>query len=160
MRVLIVSDTHRQHESLKKVLKKEENIDMLIHLGDVEGYEEYIKELAGCPVEMVAGNNDFFSSLDKEKEIHIGRYKVLLTHGHYYYVSMETSVIKMEAYSRGCDIVMYGHTHKPVVEYDLGIIALNPGSLSYPRQKNRKPSYIIMEIDEKGNARFAIHYLD
>lgn len=159
MKILIISDTHRQHESLKKVLKKEGKIDLLIHLGDVEGYEEYIEELAGCPVEMVAGNNDFFSSLEKEKEIRIGRYKVLLTHGHYYYVSMETSMIKQEAISRGCDIVMYGHTHKPVVEYDPYVIALNPGSLSYPRQKNRKPSYIIMNVDEKGEARFEIYYL-
>lgn len=159
MKILIVSDTHRQHESLKKVLKKVGKIDKMIHLGDIEGYEEYIRELAGCPVEMVAGNNDFFSPLEKEKEIQIGRHKVLLTHGHYYYVSMETSVIKQEAISRGCDIVMYGHTHKPIVEYDPGITALNPGSLSYPRQENRRPSYIIMEVDEKGMARFGIYYL-
>ena len=45
MKILIISDTHRQHESLKKVLKKEGKIDKLIHLGDVEGYEDYIKEL-------------------------------------------------------------------------------------------------------------------
>lgn len=159
MKILIISDTHRQHESLKKVLKKEGKIDKLIHLGDVEGYEDYIKELAGCPVEMVAGNNDFFSSLEKEKEIRIGKYKVLLMHGHYYYVSMETSMIKQEAISRGCSIVMYGHTHKPVIEYDPHVIALNPGSLSYPRQKNRKPSYIIMNVDEKGEATFEICYL-
>ena len=47
----------------------------------------------------------------------------------------ETSMIKQEAISRGCSIVMYGHTHKPVIEYDPHVIALNPGSLSYPRQK-------------------------
>ncbi len=69
MKILIVSDTHRQHESLKKVLKKVGKIDKMIHLGDIEGYEEYIRELAGCPVEMVAGNNDFFSPLEKEKEM-------------------------------------------------------------------------------------------
>ena len=48
----------------------------MIHLGDAEGYEDYIGELCGCPLEIVAGNNDFFSSLPREKEIMAGNYCV------------------------------------------------------------------------------------
>ena len=87
MKILIISDTHRKHENLLKVLERECPVDLLIHLGDAEGYEDYIAEQAGCPVEVVAGNNDFFSSLPREKELQIGKYKVLITHGHYYYVN-------------------------------------------------------------------------
>ena len=36
---------------------------------------------------------------------------------------------------------------------------INPGSPSYPRQENRRPSYIIMEIDEEGEAHFSLHFV-
>ena len=158
-KILIVSDTHRQNGNLLEVIKKVSPIDLLIHLGDAEGSEEYITEQAGCPVEIIAGNNDFFSDLEKEKEIEIGRYKVLLTHGHYYYVSVDAEGIKKEARGRGMDIVMFGHTHRPLVDIDKDIIAVNPGSLSYPRQEGRRPSYVIMDLDAHGEAHVTINYL-
>ena len=61
MKVLIVSDTHRKHKNLEIALERQQPIDLLIHLGDAEGCEDYIAELAGCPLEIVAGNSDFFS---------------------------------------------------------------------------------------------------
>ena len=91
MRVLIVSDTHRKHENLKEVLERVSPVQLLIHLGDAEGYEDYIGELCGCPFEIVSGNNDFFTSLPREREFYIGKYHVWLTHGHNYYVSMGDS---------------------------------------------------------------------
>lgn len=159
MKILIVSDTHRKNENYLKVLQKVGNLDMVIHLGDVEGSEYTIKEAAGCPVEMVSGNNDFFSDLPSEKTLQIGRYRVMITHGHRYYIGMGNEMLKEEAVAHGMDIVMYGHTHRPVIDISQDIIAINPGSLSYPRQENRKPSYIIMEIDDAGEASFSLHYL-
>lgn len=159
MKILIVSDTHRHDENLLEVIEKEKPFDFFIHLGDVEGSECLIKEWVECPVEIVAGNNDFFSGLQKEKTIHIGKYNILLTHGHYYYVNMGTKFIIDEARGREIDIVMFGHTHKPLVDVENDVIALNPGSLSYPRQEGRKPSYIIMTIDDYGQADFEIRYL-
>lgn len=160
MKVLIVSDTHKHHENLIRVLEREGKIDLMIHLGDAEGYEDDIADMAGCPLEIVAGNNDFFSTLPKEKELQIGKYNILITHGHYYYVSTGVEDIKKEAAGRGMDIVMFGHTHRPLLERGKGIIAVNPGSLSYPRQEGRKPSYAIMEFDKKGEAHFSIEYLE
>lgn len=118
MRVLIVSDTHKKHENLITIMEKERPFDRMIHLGDAEGYEDYIAELAGCPLDIVAGNNDFFSELPKEKEIEIGGLKALITHGHYYYVSAGLEDIKKEARGRGMDIVMFG-TH-PQTAYRKG----------------------------------------
>lgn len=45
---------------------------------------------------------------------------------------------------------MYGHTHKPVVDREGDLTAVNPGSLTYPRQEGRRPSFIIMDLDRKG----------
>ena len=159
MRVLIVSDTHKKHANLITIMEKERPFDRMIHLGDAEGYEDYIAEQAGCPLEIVAGNNDFFSALPREKELTLGKYRVLLTHGHYYYVNTGIEDIEREAEGRGFDIVMFGHTHRPVIDYHRGVIAMNPGSLSYPRQEGKRPSYILMDIDDKGEAQFEIEYL-
>lgn len=159
MKILIVSDTHRYNANYLKVVEKTGPLDMVVHCGDVEGSELVISQAAGCPVEMVQGNNDFFSDLPREKEFMIGKYKVWLTHGHNYYIAMNSDVIKQEAKEREVDIVMCGHTHKPVVDIGNSLTLINPGSISYPRQDNRKPSYIIMEIDNDGEAHYTINYL-
>ena len=160
MRILVVSDNHGKTGNYDKVLARVGAIDLLLHLGDVEGSEDYIRASAGCPVYMVAGNNDFFSDLPMEEELQIGKYKVFLTHGHYYSVSMGTERLKAEARARGAQIALYGHTHRPVVDMGRGdVIAVNPGSLSYPRQEGRRPSYVLMELDRLGEVHFSIAYL-
>lgn len=157
MKILIVSDTHKQNKNLVKVLEKVSPIDLMIHLGDSEGSEEFFREIAGCPVEMIAGNNDFFSELEKEKEIQIGKYRVLLSHGHYYYVTVGVENLRSEGIGRGLDVVMFGHTHRPYINIEDNITMINPGSLSYPRQNGHKPTYIIMEIDKNGEAHYTLN---
>ncbi len=158
MKVLIVSDTHRKNENYFKVLEMHKP-DMVIHCGDAEGSEYALTQAVDCPVSIVLGNNDFFSDLPRELEFNIGKYKVWVTHGHNYYVSMGNENLKREALVRGKDIVFYGHTHKPVVDMDGGVIAVNPGSLSYPRQEGHRPSYVIMEIDRFEELHITIAYL-
>ena len=145
MKILIVSDTHRRDGNLRAIIEKQSPFDMLIHLGDTEGSEIYFKEWVNndnCVIHVVRGNNDFFSQTDKEKEISIGKYRAFLTHGHMYGVSFELETIKEEARARKVDIVMFGHTHKPHLEY------------------GRKPSYMLMEIDRNGEAHYTVCYVD
>ena len=159
MKILIVSDPHGHDENLERVLEIEKPINRLIHLGDVEGSEDYIEQIAECPCNIVSGNNDFFCELPREEEFMLGHYHVLITHGHYYYVSLDTQELYRQAVSRGVDIAMFGHTHRPYLESDGEVTLLNPGSLSYPRQEGRRPSYIVMELDKEGEAHFTIKYL-
>ena len=161
MRILIISDTHGYHEPLADILDEDGPFDMLIHCGDLEGEEDRISRLTGpeCACVMVPGNNDFFSSLPRERTLELEGYKIWITHGHNYYVSMDPSIIKSEAYARGMNIVMFGHTHRPLVDESGPVIAINPGSLTYPRQNGRRPSYIIMELDENRPPEFEIRYL-
>ena len=167
MKILIVSDTHRKDKNLERVIEREKPLDMSIHLGDAEGSDYAIASWVNpsCVMEMVSGNNDFFSRLDREQDFMLGRYRVLLTHGHYYSVSVGTEYLRQEARARGFDIVMFGHTHRPYYDVDKkkgdkDLIVLNPGSLSYPRQEGRRPSYVIMTLDKEGEAHFEFRYLD
>ncbi len=158
MKILIVSDTHGVHRNYDKVIEHEGKIDMLLHMGDIEGGELYIENTAGCPVYMVAGNCDFYSVLPDEEEVQIEEYKILMTHGNRYYVSMGTERLKQEAIKRGAQIVMYGHTHQPDVDLDDDVIVINPGSLSFPRQEGRRASYVIMHIEQE-NIDFELKYV-
>ena len=159
MKVLIVSDTHGHDENLERAVMMETPFDMLVHCGDVEGREIFIEALVDCPCCIVAGNNDFFSDLPREEEIELDGNKVLVTHGNYYGVSMDISGVAEEAKSRDCDAVFFGHTHKPVIEEINGVLAINPGSLSYPRQHGRKPSYVLLETDKDRKMSAEIKYL-
>lgn len=164
MKILIVSDTHRRDGNLQTVIEKTAPFDMLIHLGDAEGSEDRIEawcreQNENCYVHMVLGNNDFFSNLEREKEIVIGNYRAFLTHGHFYSVSVGPERLLDEGRDRKVDIVMYGHTHKPYLDRKKDITILNPGSLSFPRQDGRQPSYMIMEIDKEEKIHYTINYI-
>lgn len=157
MKVLVVSDTHKKNDNYFKLVERHKP-DLVIHCGDSEGSEYALTEAVDCPVQIVLGNNDFFSYLPREVELTLEGFKIWVTHGHNYYVSMGNEMLKREALARGANIVLYGHTHRPVVDREGSVIAVNPGSLSYPRQEGHKPSYVIMELRE-GKADFSIRYL-
>lgn len=159
MRILIVSDTHGSLRNFDTVIEREKEIDMLLHLGDVEGDDDYMEAVMNCPVHIVGGNNDYFSRLPGEIELRIGKYKVFMTHGHGYYVSMDTRRLKQAARARGADIAMYGHTHRPDIDLVDGVKVINPGSLSYPRQSGRQATYIIMEVNAGGEAEFTLKHV-
>lgn len=159
MKVLVISDTHGQHDNLDRVLERECPLDLIIHLGDIEDADTYIEAAAECPVEAVRGNNDYFSKLPGEKILTLNHQKIFITHGHYYYVDAGMEQLIKEAKGRGVDIVMFGHTHRPIIRTKGELTVLNPGSLSYPRQEGHKPTYIVMEIDEKGETEFFLKFL-
>ena len=160
MKVLIVSDTHGLEQNLAEALEQTGPIDQLIHLGDVEGGAEHIRELAGdAPAAIIAGNNDFFCDLPNERIFTIGGHRIFMTHGHGYFVHSGTLYLKREARKKGADIVMFGHTHKPYMEEDNELLVLNPGSLSLPRQEGHRPTYIVMEIADDGQISSELFYL-
>lgn len=159
MRVLIVSDTHGKDDNLLKVLEIEKNLDFMVHLGDIGKLEEYIEEITGLACFAVRGNNDWSSLLPADNIIMLGKHKTFITHGHHHHVYTSTDALRLFAGALGCDIAMYGHTHIPEIKTTAGVTVLNPGSLTLPRQGNRKPSYIIANIDENGDVDFEIKYL-
>lgn len=159
MKILVISDTHGVNHNFLTVLKKVSPIDILIHLGDFQGSESFIEASASCRCEFVAGNNDFFNGYPREKLIKLGRHTIFLTHGHRYGVYYGIDVLREAARLRNANIVIFGHTHVPMINKADDIWFINPGSISFPRQSGRIPSYIIMEIDSAGEVHFSLNYL-
>jgi putative phosphoesterase len=159
MKILIVSDSQGRNYYLEKVIEKVKPIDLLIHLGDFDSSEEYIELIAPCRVEMVSGNNDYFTGIDKDKVITLGKYSVFLSHGHRYGVNYGTERIKEVAMINGSSIAIFGHTHRPLIDLTSSVWAINPGSITQPRQEGGAPTFIIMDIDSKGEAHFHLNYV-
>ena len=154
MKILICSDTHRVNDNFYRMLEEVPSVDLIIHCGDAEGTECEMEAIAGCEMEVVSGNNDFFTVLPKERVLDIAGNKILVTHGHYYRVSAGYERLAEEAAARGCNMAFFGHTHLPYMGEVNGVFLVNPGSLTYPRQFGRVPTYVIMEVDDKGEAHF------
>ena len=159
MKALIISDTHGKYMEFENLMKQVGPIDHLFHLGDIGNGETFIRSMAGCPVDIVAGNNDYFNQLEDELEVEWGGKKIFMSHGHRYLVNFGVDKIAWEGLSRGADIVMFGHTHMPYLEVGEEITILNPGSLTYPRQPDRKGTYMIMETDAAGKIHYCLNYI-
>lgn len=154
MRVLIISDSHGRNDYVKRAIMQSGEIDAFIHLGDVEADVEELKDFAHCPSYIVAGNNDVGVGLPGTLTINLGGKKILLTHGHRHGVNYDLKRLGLFGTMNQMDIVMYGHTHYPYLDRGDDIILLNPGSITYPRQEGKARTFMIMEIDEEGNAEF------
>ncbi len=150
MRIVVVSDTHRDFWSFREIVEKHKReAECFIHLGD--GMQELmdIRELyPDVRIYSVRGNCDF-GSRDKETEIlNTEQAKIFFTHGHHYHVKYGLYDLKEAARQNGAQIALYGHTHEAKAEYDDGLYILNPGSPSHPRAG--KGSYGIIDLTQAG----------
>ena len=159
MKILLVSDTHGKDENLERAIEEARPFDMLIHCGDVEDREIYTEALAGVPCTFVAGNNDFYSDLPSEVILNMENHRILVTHGHYYGASRSNERLAREARARYCDAVFFGHTHRPFFEIIDGVTLINPGSLTWPRQTGRRPSYMLLDCIPTSPIRGEVYYL-
>ncbi len=158
MRILVISDSHGRNDDVEGVISQVGKIDMLIHCGDVERGDEYIRSLVDCPVYMVTGNNDYNLDLPVKEIIDVEGHRIFVTHGHRYQIHRGIGYLRKCALEEGADIVMFGHTHMPFIHFEEDLTILNPGSLSYPRQKDRKPTFLMMEITDEGEVHYGHGY--
>lgn len=159
-KILVVSDSHGNDTNLKKAIgyfgKRGEELSLLIHLGDSQGTIETIKNMVDCPVEAVRGNCDVSGNLPGTKLISIGGETAMITHGHRYGCKSGTENMRELAKANGASIVLFGHTHIPMVETIDGMTVANPGSISYPRQEKRLPTYLVITLEDDGRKNFVV----
>lgn len=158
-RVLVVSDSHGRTEYLKEAIEKVEP-DLMIHCGDTEGQDDYISSLFQGPIYFVRGNCDNFSKKSEKLCLTLGAHKVMITHGHRYGVGFDLQNIEYAAESEGADVVLFGHTHVPLLIQEAdGMVVMNPGSIALPRGEVHRPSYGVILVDENGEHQYSICYL-
>ena len=156
MKIIVVSDTHRNFNALNSIVEENKDADMLIHLGDGESEFDDIQRLyPQFPMVYVGGNCDF----EMHKHSHVVTaecgLKIFCCHGHTYRVYDGVEYLVSAAYMNDCSIALYGQTHIPFAEQVGGIFVMNPGSPSFPRGGN-KPTYGILEIVGSGEVKMNI----
>ncbi len=159
-KILVLSDSHGCDDNMLSVIKKEMPFDALFHLGDVEGSDKRIRDMIPYPAYIVSGNCDYFTDLPEALAVEVGGHRFLLTHGHHFGVnSGKYTLLSACAKENQCDTVVFGHIHRPVDDIDQGVRILNPGSISRPRQANRRCSYMVLGAEEGKEIEARVAYL-
>lgn len=158
-KIIIISDSHGYMDNVRKIFQKETNVDIVIHLGDILGQNEELKDICKCKTVVVKGNCDIVTENKAFEIVEVGHNKIFATHGHDYGVDYNIDTLCSVAESNGCNIAMYGHTHVPDNSIYKGMYVVNPGSVSRPRQLNRKPTYGVMKVDAEGKTDIRIQYV-
>ena len=159
MKAVFVSDSHGRYGGLQEIIEREAPFDVLLHAGDIQGGIGNLEDWAGCPVYVVKGNCDWYGDYPQECIVPFGRDRIFLTHGHRYGVKLGRQELAAAADRLGAKIAVYGHTHIPLVEERYGGMTLGPGSVSEPRQENRRPTYGVLERTAEKGLFWEIKYL-
>jgi hypothetical protein len=128
LRVGLVSDTHGLLRAAARAFAG--GCDYIIHGGDI-GSAQILDELAAmAPLIAVRGNNDreaWAAHLPETEMIRVG--------GVFVYVIHDISQLDIEPHAAGVQVIVSGHSHKPMIERRDGILYVNPGSCGPRRFK-------------------------
>lgn len=145
MRLGVIADTHGLLRS--SVFGTFAEVDHILHAGDV-GPDDLLVELAAiAPVTAVYGNTDGFDirrRCPQVAHLELDGLSVTVTHGDQF--GTPTPAL-LHAQFPDADVIVYGHTHRPVLELlDRTVTVMNPGSAG-PRRFDLLPSVGIMELE-------------
>ncbi|HOJ12216.1 MAG TPA: metallophosphoesterase, partial [Clostridiales bacterium] len=151
MKILVLSDTHGDIDNAREAIKKNNDINLIIHLGDYfRDAQKLSDEFPNIPIEYIYGNSDFMiDETPAEKVLEFEGKRIFITHGHRYSVKWDYEKLFKKAYEVSADILLFGHTHVADLVKNGRCFVLNPGSISDPRD-NSSESYAIIEINNGG----------
>ncbi len=130
----ILADTHlyeRRGVTLPEPvldLFRRARVGLLVHLGDANT-RAVLDQLADiAPVIAVPGNNDdleLHALLPESVKFTVGRFRFAALHGH---GGKSARVEAMRRFGGRADCVLFGHSHKPLIEQVDSTVLFNPGS--------------------------------
>lgn len=132
MKLGVIADTHipdRYEKLPAAVTRALMNVDLIVHAGDFTSLEYYQQLKKIKPLLAVYGNIDTvqLNGILREKEtVVLEGYKIGLTHGFGGQEAVFENVKKI--FNSSYDLVIFGHTHRPLYEIIGKTIYFNPGS--------------------------------
>jgi putative phosphoesterase len=129
----IISDTHNHLP--KKIKKLFDGVDLIFHAGDI-GDSPILQQLHTiAPTQAIYGNMDLYtlsSVLPAQISLNIEEFYILMQHNignllNYFWKLRNKNSDPFP------DIVIFGHTHRPVYEKIESTLFINPGSASQAR---------------------------
>lgn len=124
----VAADTHGLLR--RELLEAFAGVDLIIHAGDV-GKEGVLRGLeALAPTVAVRGNVDrgaWAERLLRSELVDVAGAGIYIYHGH--------EELDLDPVAAGCRVVVSGHSHKPEVREQGGVLYLNPGGAGPKRFK-------------------------
>lgn len=142
MLVGVISDTHGllRPEALVALAEAEH----ILHVGDV-GNIEILEELRRiAPVTAIRGNVDVYgecAELPATEMVELG--------GRFFYMVHSVHDLDIDPKAAGVDVVVSGHSHKPLIERKGAVMYLNPGSAG-PRRFSLPVTVALMTVGDDG----------
>jgi putative phosphoesterase len=145
MRIGVISDTHGLLRP--EVFEVFGAVDHILHGGDV-GRPEVLDQLETiAPVTAVYGNTDGWElrgRLPAVATVELDGFTIVVTHGHQ--LGSPTPE-KLQAEFPAAEIIVYGHTHRPLLTLvDVVVTVMNPGGAG-PRRFDLPASVGILELE-------------
>jgi len=141
MRMGLISDTHGllRPEAVKSLT----GVEQILHLGDV-GDPAILRSLEKlAPVTAIRGNID-----DSGECARLPERLTLTFEGRRIHLVHNIAHLRAKDLD-GVDAVLYGHSHKPLVEERKGVLYFNPGSAG-PRRFRLPITLGFLTVDETG----------
>ncbi len=154
MNILVVSDTHGDTEMLRDIISKNRAwCDLCIHLGDhLKDAQEVMLDFPTIAFLGVMGNCDYPSMYRNqmyEGVFTAEKRRIFYTHGHKYNVKFGKEYLVSNAKFNGADVALFGHSHEAFCEEIGGVLVVNPGSTSFPRDGSCGTYAKLVIIDDK-----------
>jgi putative phosphoesterase len=137
-------------EQLKKenIVSIVGNHDRAVVSGDFDFPEIPTKVIHWTQNRLTDSNRRYIEQLPLEKSLEADKISIRLVHGspqnpdEYVYPDDISSDLAVDE-----DILVYGHTHYPVITSVDGCLVLNPGSVGQPRDGDLRGSYILYDTE-------------
>jgi uncharacterized protein len=141
MLVGLISDTHSMIRA--EALAALHGVELILHAGDVGSFA-VLRELTGiAPVHAVFGNTDDATlGLPQRVNLTLDGLEVHMSHGHEAGSPAPDNLVRL--YS--ADVIIYGHTHKPLIATRGRTLIVNPGAAG-ARRFNLQPSVGLLRIE-------------
>jgi putative phosphoesterase len=127
-RLGIISDTHGllRPEALAFL----QGCDRIVHGGDIGNAEVLTQLSAIAPVTAVRGNNDAGAWAKAIPDTELFEFR-----GAHVYAIHDLSLLDIDPSAAGIQVLVSGHSHKPLIENRGGVLFINPGSAGPRRFK-------------------------
>jgi hypothetical protein len=137
----LISDTHSLIRA--EALAALHGSELILHAGDVGG-ASVLKELrAIAPLHAVYGNvDDPAMGLPQSVDLVLEGIRIHVSHGHELGSPQPATLVERYA----ADVIVFGHTHKPLIETRGRILIVNPGAAG-PRRFNLQPSVALLRLE-------------
>lgn len=169
----VIADTHipdrvgQIHPEVVNVFHAA-GVERILHAGDISA--GWVLEELGrvAPVTAVRGNRDFFAGrLRLAETVYFSGVMIALVHGHFGLTPYLVDKVKfafegycleryLEPLARAAglaEVVVFGHTHHPVIRMHQGKLLMNPGSASFGPHPGDLPSLGLLRIFSSGEVR-------